>query len=69
MKKQTLTIEETAKILGVGRNACYEAARKQEIPTIRLGRRILVPRAALERKLADAGSSGSSEPTRKPGKR
>lgn len=31
------------KILGVGRNAAYEAARRKEIPTIRIGSRYIVP--------------------------
>ena len=38
--------------LGIGRAATYEAARNKQIPTIRIGRRILVPVAALERMLA-----------------
>ena len=51
IERQTLTIPETAKRLGIGRNQAYEAAKRGEIPTIRLGKRILVPRAALERLL------------------
>ena len=43
----TLTVEETAELLGVSRGLAYEAARRGEIPTIRLGRRLLVPRARL----------------------
>lgn len=43
----TLTIEEAAKLLGVSRGLAYEAARRGELPTIRLGRRLLVPRARL----------------------
>lgn len=34
---------------GIGRSAAYEAARRGEIPTIRIGKRLLVPVAALER--------------------
>jgi len=52
-KRQTLTIIEAAKILGIGRNQAYKAARRGEIPTIKIGRRILVPLAALERKLQE----------------
>ena len=37
--------------MGVSKNVAYEAARRGEIPSIRLGGRILVPRAALERLL------------------
>ncbi len=44
-----LTIEEAAGVLGLGRSACYEAARRGEIPTRRLGRRVLVPVPALLR--------------------
>jgi excisionase family DNA binding protein len=38
--------------LGIGRAATYQAAKRKEIPTIRIGRKILVPVAALERMLA-----------------
>ncbi len=51
-ERKTLTIEEAAKELGVGRNQAYEAAHKGEIPTVRIGRRILVPRVAFERLLS-----------------
>ncbi|MCH8014421.1 MAG: helix-turn-helix domain-containing protein [Candidatus Dadabacteria bacterium] len=49
MEKRTYSIPEVAKVLGIGRTAAYEAARTGEIPTIRIGKRILVPVAALER--------------------
>jgi len=49
MQKATLTIEEAAKMLGIGRNTAYLAAGRGEIPVIRVGRRFLVPRAAFER--------------------
>ena len=52
----TLTVPEAGRVLGVGRNAAYEAARAGEIPTIRIGKRILVPVAALERMLAQASN-------------
>lgn len=43
----TITIEQTAELLGLGRSAAYEAARRGEFPTHRLGRRIVVPVPAL----------------------
>ena len=49
--RKTLTIPETAQLLGVGLNQAYEAAKRGEIPTIKIGKRILVPVAALERML------------------
>jgi excisionase family DNA binding protein len=42
-----LTVEEAAGVLRVGRNTCYELVRQHQIPYIRLGRLIRVPRQAL----------------------
>lgn len=39
----TVTVEEAATILGLGRSAAYEAIRRGEIPARRLGRRIVIP--------------------------
>lgn len=46
-RQATLTIEQTATLLGLGRTAAYEAARRGEFPTRRLGRRLIVPVPAL----------------------
>jgi len=50
-ERATYTLDKTAAILGISRAGAYLAARRGEIPTIRFGRRILVPRRALERLL------------------
>ena len=50
-ERLTVTIDEAAALLGIGRNGAYEAARKGEIPTLKIGKRILVPKAALDRML------------------
>ena len=50
-ERLTLTVPEAARKLGISRNAAYEAAQRGEIPSIRVGKRLLVPRAALERML------------------
>jgi excisionase family DNA binding protein len=62
-KRLTMTIPEAAKAIGVGRNQGYQAARSGQIPTIKIGKRLLVPVAALENKLADAGSSNRGKKT------
>ncbi len=49
---ETMKMREVAERLGIGINAAYEAARRGDIPTLRLGKLILVPRAAFERLLA-----------------
>jgi len=42
---------DAGKRLGLRRNATYEAIARGEIPVLRFGRRIVVPRAALDRLL------------------
>ncbi len=51
MEKQTVTVREAGEILGIGRNSAYAAVERGEIPVIRVGKRLVVPRAALERLL------------------
>ena len=47
-----LTVTETARHLRISRNLCYELVAQGRLPHVRLGRRILVPRHALEQWLA-----------------
>lgn len=54
LKVVTYRIDEAAKVLGISRNGCYEAARRGEVPTVRIGRRLLVPKAALDKLLNGA---------------
>lgn len=55
-ESRTLTIEETARRLGISRTLAYEldAADRLPVPEIRLGRRMVVFRAALDRALTAA---------------
>jgi excisionase family DNA binding protein len=48
-----MTIDEAAATLGVARSSAYEAARRGDLPTLRIGQRLLVPRAALARMLGE----------------
>ncbi len=41
--RTTITVEEAACLLGIGRSAAYDAARRGQLPTRRLGRRLFVP--------------------------
>lgn len=52
-EKATLTVEEAATLLGIGRQLAYAKVKTGEIPAIKIGRRFLVPRAALERLLTE----------------
>lgn len=55
----TLTVEEAAAALGISHALAYEAVQRGDIPCIRIGRRILVPRSGLNRMLDSAGESAS----------
>lgn len=48
-ERLTLTVEQAAQVLGISRAHAYELAARGEIPTLRLGRRVLVPKEALSR--------------------
>ena len=49
----TITVEACSRFLGIGRAAAYEAVRNGEIPSLRLGRKLLVPVGALLRLLGE----------------
>lgn len=50
----TYTVQETAKILRIGKNQTYEAIHRGDIPSLRIGGRLLVPVAALRKLLETA---------------
>lgn len=54
-RRLTLTVEEAAQALGISRAFAYEAVARGDIPSIRIGRRVLVPKVALERMVNGAG--------------
>jgi excisionase family DNA binding protein len=60
-ERLTYTLTEAARRLGISRALAYEAANRGELPVCRIGRRLLVPRAALTRLLeADPSNARSA---------
>jgi excisionase family DNA binding protein len=57
MSLPTCTVEQTAKVLGIGRTQAYRAIRTGEVRSVRIGGRVLVPTAALRELLAGAHSA------------
>jgi hypothetical protein len=56
-KCPTISVPEAGKrYFKLGRDGSYEAAKRGDIPVIRLGRRLRVPVAAMERMLEEARS-------------
>lgn len=45
------TVDEVARLLRIGRISAYQAIERGDIPSIRVGRRILVPRFAFREML------------------
>ena len=60
MEKLTYNVEETGKALGLSRASAYKAVHDGIIPTIRIGRRLVVPRVQLE-KLLNGRPEGTPE--------
>ena len=46
-EQPTMTVEEAAKACGISRSSAYAAVRSGDLPAIRIGRRTVVPTAAL----------------------
>jgi excisionase family DNA binding protein len=51
-----ISVEEAAHRLGIARSTAYQYVRTGHLPSVRLGARLLVPIAALERLLSVAPS-------------
>jgi excisionase family DNA binding protein len=49
---QTVTVDQAAEILGIGRFLAYEMVKEGKIPALRFGRKIRIPRVALDRMLS-----------------
>jgi excisionase family DNA binding protein len=54
LDRPTLSVNEVATLLGIGRGAAYSAVRSGELHSLRLGQQILIPTAALSRMRADS---------------
>jgi excisionase family DNA binding protein len=46
-QRLTWTVPEAARLLGISKDSAYEAAHRGELPVRVIGRRLLIPRAAL----------------------
>ena len=53
--KATMSIEEAAEYLSIGRNLAYNLAAEGRLPVIRLGKRLIVSRIRLEKMVSEAG--------------
>ncbi len=54
MGRLVLTVDEAAYLLNISRSLAYELIARGELPALRLGRRIVIPRVMLEELLGTA---------------
>ena len=52
-KRLCITVPEAAEMLGISRNFAYDLVKQGKLPVIRFGKRLLIPRVALEKKLEE----------------
>jgi excisionase family DNA binding protein len=60
-ERQIYTVEEAGALLGLGRNSSYEAVKRGDIPSIRIGRRLVVPKPAFDRMLGRSVTPSGGE--------
>lgn len=61
-ERLTLTVEQAGELLGISRSLAYEMARTGGLPAIRFGKRIVVPKRAIETMLE--GSASGTTPAK-----
>jgi excisionase family DNA binding protein len=54
------SVDALAEELGISRQSAYAGLREGTIPSIRLGKRFIIPRAAVQEWLRKAGRSGAA---------
>ena len=55
---------EAAQLLGLSKNACYAACSRGQIPVLRIGKRLLIPKARLDALLRGTGEAGEARGTK-----
>jgi excisionase family DNA binding protein len=53
-ERLVLTVSEAASVLRLSRAFTYELVARGQLPSVRLGRRIMIPRAGIQRILDDS---------------
>lgn len=48
-KRLCITVPEAAEMLGISRNFAYELVKQKQLPVVKFGKRLLIPRIALEK--------------------
>jgi excisionase family DNA binding protein len=60
-ERLTYNVREAAELLGLSKNSAYQACLRGEIPHLKIGKRILIPKAQLERLLLGNSEAANGE--------
>ncbi|MBC7341178.1 MAG: helix-turn-helix domain-containing protein [Clostridia bacterium] len=58
-ERLTYTVPEVARLLGINTITAYYLARREDFPAVRIGKRIIIPKVALERWLDRQSGAGA----------
>jgi excisionase family DNA binding protein len=50
-KRLCISVREAAAMLGISKNFAYELVKQKQLPVVRFGKRLLIPKIALEKRL------------------
>ena len=59
--RSTYTVSEVAILLGISRSSAFDGVHRNEIPSIKIGKRILCPKLAIDRLLKQGQVNGDAE--------
>ena len=57
-KRLCITVPEAAEMLGLSRNFAYELVKQKQLPVVKFGKRLLIPRVALDKMLEKGTEHG-----------
>lgn len=66
---RTMTVQQVAEILGISRNHAFRSVQSGEIPSFRIGRRLLIPASFLESLLDSSSELSRARETPNSGRR
>ncbi len=52
LERQTYSVEEAGRMLGISRNGAYDAVKRGDLYVIRIGKRMVVPKRWLDARLS-----------------
>lgn len=60
-KRLTVTVEQAGRMLGISRGLAYQMAHEGKIPTLKFGKRLVVPKWAIEHLLQEPQEAPASQ--------